>query len=156
MKEAYKFATRYSTDPSTNLGAVIVSPEGEFLSGDANRFPEGVKETKERWERPLKYHYVEHAERNAIYSAAADGMSTYEATMYCPWFACADCARAIIQCGIKKVVGHKFMMDGTPDRWRESIDEAHKMLTEAGVEWEFIDCKIGDIKILFNGEWVFP
>jgi dCMP deaminase len=51
---------------------------------------------------------MEHAERDAIYKAAFVGMQTEGATLYVPWFACADCARAIIAAGITRVVGNSL------------------------------------------------
>ncbi|MFX8778102.1 deaminase, partial [Acinetobacter baumannii] len=87
-----------------------------------------------RWERPLKYQFVEHAERNSIFHAAREGSKLAGSTMYCPWYACADCARAIIQAGIKEVVGHQKCFDLTPGHWKESIANAFQMFEEAGVK----------------------
>lgn len=85
---AYKEATK-SPDPSTQNGAVIVTTAG--TAADCNRFPERVKITDARLERPLKYNFIEHAERNAIFSAARKQLPLLGATMYVPWFACSDC-----------------------------------------------------------------
>src|SRR5687768_3524816 len=119
LQAAYFHASKYSTDPNTQNAAVLIDdmPSGfddsgryilskKIVASGANHFPDGVKELPERWERPIKYSYVEHAERNCIYSAAKRGIKTDGLVMYCPWFACADCARAIIQAGIAEVVGH--------------------------------------------------
>lgn len=153
LRQAYEEAKYLSTDPSTQNGAVLINPEGIVIATAANHFPRGVQETPERWDRPLKYHYVEHAERNALYKAAKLGHKTYGSKMYVPWFACADCARGIIQCGVEEVIGHQKMYDGTPDRWKESIHEAWTMLDEAGVKHRLIVADFG-IKIRFNGqEW---
>lgn len=153
LKMAYK-AAKYSPDPSTQNGAVLVTPTGTVE--DCNRFPERVKVTDDRLERPLKYNFIEHAERNVIYKAARLQMPILGSTMYVPWFACSDCARAIIQSGIHKVVGHQKMIDGTPGHWKESIEAAFTMLGEAGIEMEWIDEDLGCDKILFNGEWFYP
>jgi dCMP deaminase len=70
-----------------------------------NGFPRGVDDdVDERHERPAKYLWTEHAERNAIYNAAAIGAATAGCTMYLPWYPCTGCARAIIQSGISEVV----------------------------------------------------
>ena len=156
LSMAYQYAMKNSTDPSTQVGALLVDDEDTIWMLASNHFPEGVTETKERWERPIKYKYVEHAERNLIYKAAKHGIPTEGKTLYCTWYACADCARAIIQAGIKKVVGHQFMIDNTPEHWRESIDEAFKMLEEAVVECIYVPGDVGDVEILFNGELVRP
>jgi len=57
--------------------------------------------------RPAKYRWTEHAERNAIFSAARMGVSIVGATMYLPWFPCAECARAIVQSGIGALVAYQ-------------------------------------------------
>lgn len=163
LLECYKIA-KNSPDPSTQNGAMIVS-EAWILSQDVdkqlvlgaacNTFPEGVENKPERLRRPLKYSMVEHAERGAVYDAAASGNCTQGATMFVPWFACADCARAIIGAGITHVVGHKVMMDKTPPHWRESIKTAFDMMKEADIYYELIDGKIGGPELLFNGEiWI--
>lgn len=153
---AYNLATR-SPDLSTQLGAVIVNDSGLVVGLGCNEFPKGVKVTTERLvSRPEKYHYIEHAERNAIYNSIVAGESTLGATMFCPWFACADCARGIIQSGIKKVIGHQKMFDNTPERWRESIDNAFVMFDEAGVETELIVHDFGLEPRLFNEQMWTP
>ena len=140
-----------SPDPSPQNGAVIVAHDGVTVS-DCNRFPDKVKLNPERLERPLKYQFIEHAERNVIYKAASLGVSTAGATMYVPWFACSDCARAIIQAKIAHVVGHQRMADNTPDHWKESIANAMIMLTESGVKMTMIPDVLNGPKILFNGK----
>lgn len=155
---AYKAATQ-SPDPSTQNGAVIPY----FLVGReryitaCNTFPEGVQSKPERLERPLKYNFIEHAERNCVFNAAAVGLfgcvNMKDITMYVPWFACSDCARAIICCGIRRVVGHKRMMDATPEHWKESIKHAFDMFKEAKVETVLLPDELPEApKIRFNGE----
>jgi dCMP deaminase len=107
----------------------------------------------DRLERPTKYSFIEHAERNAIYHAARNGERTIGGILYAPWFACADCARAIIQAGITTVVGHKQMFDHAGEyHWNESIAYGNEMLKEAGVETFLYDGPIGNSYALFNGE----
>jgi dCMP deaminase len=155
MKGAYQFA-RNSPDPSTQNGAVLVDfqdprhPDGYFVTGACNTFPNGVRVTHERLERPLKYSVIEHAERNVIYSAAALGEKVRGLTMYCPWFACAECARAIIQSGVIEVVGHQSIFDLPDSRWKESITLAHTLLREADVAIRIVDGKVGEA-IRFDG-----
>ena len=154
LLQAYQEATK-SPDPSTQNGAVIVTTEGVSIY-DHNRFPEKVLYSEGRLERPLKYDFIEHAERNVIYRCAKLGHATHGATMYVPWFACCDCARGIIQAGISHVVGHQRMADDTPDRWKESIGNAMTMLKEAGVQITMIPDFLDGPKILFNGKWWTP
>lgn len=132
LRRAYINASRLSNDPKTTNGSVLV--QGERIIDGANQFPRGVKETPERWERPKKYIYVEHAERQVIFTSARCGWSIQDAKLYCTWYACTDCARAIIQSGIQTVIGHAAMFDFTPDHWRESIQQAFVMFEEAGIE----------------------
>lgn len=170
LRMAYECAYDFSTDPSTQNGAVLVNPfTAEALMEGANHFPKGVEEKKERWERPLKYSYVEHAERNAIFNAAQAGIQTKGLIMYCPWAACTDCARAIIQAGISEVVCHHdpFAPDGmrfgmpVHPQWKESIAIALGMLEEAKVGLRWIDEKLykdneTPLRIRFNGELIVP
>lgn len=123
-----------------------------MLYSAINEFPHGVGYAPERWERPLKYSYIEHAERNVIYKAASSdwGVRTSGLVMVSPWAACADCARGIIQSGIKKLVTQRH--GPNPPHWEESIALADGMLMEAGVEIEIMPPISGCVKILRNGE----
>jgi dCMP deaminase len=151
MMAAYEEA-QGSPDPSTQNGALILNASGLVIARGHNTFPKGVRVTPERLERPLKYSYIEHAERNAILHAARIGAATERATMICPWFACADCGRAIIGAGIERVIGHKRMFDETPERWKNSIDDAWTMFHESGVETVLIDGTLPEAPpIRFNG-----
>ena len=154
MIKAYEEA-RKSPDPSTQNGALVVVNES-FYVGACNTFPIGVMNTPERLVRPLKYNFIEHAERNVLHTAMRAGIRTLGLTMYVPWFACADCGRAIIGAGIYRVVGHKRMLDETPDHWKESITHAMTMLTEAGVKLDYITEKLDIEPILFNGKLWTP
>ena len=144
---AYEEATK-SPDPSTQNGSAL--HVGDIVLLDHNRFPDNVEITPERLERPLKYQYIEHAERNAVYAAAKRGHALEGETLYVPWFACSDCARAIIQAGIAEVVGHQRMFDETPDRWKGSIKEAMTMLREKGVKTTLVTGELNGPEILFN------
>jgi dCMP deaminase len=156
---AYRYASTHSDDPSTHNGAVLVTLSGEIIMG-ANHLPRGVKKTPDRLERPKKYAYMEHAERDTILKAALKGIKTEGATMYVPWYACADCARAIIEAGIVRVVGHKQMFDKTPERWKASIADGDIMLDEAGVMRDVLNVANvavpGEFQVLFDGEYWTP
>jgi dCMP deaminase len=119
-----------SPDPRTQNGAILATPDGEALVSGVNEFPKGVKNTDERWERPNKYFYVEHAERNAIFTALRAGIPTKGNVLVCPWSACADCARAIIQSGISTLIR---LPSENHDHWEESCQKADEMFAEAGV-----------------------
>jgi dCMP deaminase len=155
LRLAYLAAADLSSDPSTQNGAVIVR-DGRVLCRAANQFPAGVAALPERWHRPLKYAFVEHAERNVIYVAAREGIATAGATLFCPWYACTDCARAIIQSGIAEVVGHQLLVDLTYDRWRDTIGVALAMLREAGVRTRHVTGAVGGVRIRFDGREIDP
>ena len=131
-----------SKDRSTKVGAVIVGPDLEVRSTGYNGFPRGVDdEVEDRHERPAKYLWTEHAERNAIYNAARMGTSLRGCTLYlmygpCP---CADCARATIQAGITRiVVPANRPFPGKGQQWEANFLVAREMLFEAGVTiWEY-------------------
>jgi dCMP deaminase len=122
----------WSKDKSTKVGCVIVGSANQILAAGYNGFPRGIDDNvSARHERPVKYMWTEHAERNAIYNAARTGVSLLGSTMYVPWTPCADCARAIIQAGISDL--HTVWDPDAPERWRESFKTAEAMLVEAGV-----------------------
>lgn len=96
-----------SKDPSTKVGACIVSDDHKVLSLGYNGMPTGIDETKIPWNRDgddqyeTKYPYVCHAELNAILNS---NHNLKGATCYVTLFPCNECAKAIIQSGIKKVI----------------------------------------------------
>jgi dCMP deaminase len=97
-------ATR-SKDPNTQVGCIIAGPAHEIRSTGYNSLPRGIRDdVAERLERPTKYLWMEHAERNAIYNAARCGTTMEGCTIYIELMPCMDCARAIVQAGIREVV----------------------------------------------------
>ena len=141
LDDAYYIST-FSNDPSTQIGVVIVDEvNGVKLSSGYNRFPAGIKETKERMrDRDFKYKVIIHAEEDAILRAARTGVGLYGSTIISPFGACNICARAIIAAGIKKIVVHEsalhfsanIMSDGRKE-WAEAIKLANEMFDEAGI-----------------------
>lgn len=152
LRDAYRLAYLNSDDPSTKNGAILLNRFGQIIGSGVNCFPRDVLLHADRLQRPTKYAFMEHAERNAIFAAARQGESTDGGTLYCPWYACSDCARAIIQAGIVRVIGHKQMFDRTPEHWKESIAFGNEMFREAGVEALQYDGLIGECTGLINGE----
>jgi len=123
-----------SEDRSTKTGAIIAAADGFVLSAGCNSLPLGVQDSDARRIRPAKYDWTEHAERNAIYHAAKHGIPLRGSTMYMRWFPCVDCARAVIQSGIIKLVCEKYEGKDDP-RW--AFAAAKTMLEEAGVSIRF-------------------
>ena len=131
-----------SKDPSTKVGCVIVGDDNAILSMGFNGFPRDIDDNLEwRWARPEKYHWVEHAERNAIYNAARNGINLNGARAYLNWEPkpCADCTRALIQVGIKEIIGPNRVFKGKGAGKHYSIDHAEEMLREAGVKIHYIN-----------------
>jgi deoxycytidylate deaminase len=125
---AYGVATA-SPDPSTQNGALACTAHGALVGEAPNDFPPGIDATPERLDRPLKYAYIEHAERGAIYNAARHGHRTH--VLVCPWAACADCARAIVLAGVRILVRHQ--REDATGRWGDSIAVGDEILTAGGV-----------------------
>lgn len=100
---------QYSPDPSTQNAACLVGPNGDLWPGtaDVNRPTDKWIMTEEDWERPRKYSLVGHAERACIFYAARMGIATHDCTMVACWASCAECAIAIVESGIKRLIRHK-------------------------------------------------
>ena len=125
-------AAMRSKDPNTQVGACIVDNENRILSTGYNGFPYGCSDDTFPWEREgtfgdTKYPYVVHAELNAILNAR--GKNLTNSRIYVDLFPCNECAKAIIQAGIKEVI---YLSDkyATTDATLAS----KKMLTSAGVK----------------------
>ena len=129
----------WSKDPSRKIGAIAVGSKGQVLAQGYNGFPRGIADTKERYnDRPTKYKYVVHAEMNCIYNATHNGVSLKGATLYV-WGlpVCSECAKGVIQVGIKHVVMPKD--EGViPLKWTKSFLETAEMFDEVGVTYEKI------------------
>jgi dCMP deaminase len=132
-----RLVATWSKDRSRTCGAVIVDDRNVVVALGWNGFPRGVDDDVDaRHERPAKYLWTEHAERNAIYNAAACGHATRGCTMILPWYPCADCARAIIQAGLVCIVC--IEPDWNDHIWAEAFAVTREMLTEAGVTVRFL------------------
>ena len=135
-KRFLEIATNISTwskDRSTKVGCVIVGPHSEIRSVGYNGFPRGVDDNIDsRHERPIKYKWTEHAERNAIFNAVLSGITLHDCTLYNTWYPCADCARAIIQTGIRTVVCGKAPDNSNPT-YIEDFKVTHAMFSEVGI-----------------------
>ena len=133
----------WSKDPSSRIGAIAVNPiTKQILSGGYNGFPRGIEDTVERLsDRPTKYKYVVHAEANMIYNATYTGVSLNGSHVYIYGLPiCSECAKAIIQVGVKKV----YMLDShviIASRWEESWKLTKDMFKESGIEIELLTIK---------------
>lgn len=125
-----------SKDQSTQIGAVIVGQDNEVLSTGYNSFPRGMDDSiQERQERPEKYFWFEHAERNAIYNAARIGVSLKNSTIYLTsGLPCMDCARGIVNSGVKVVWCKRVCTTKNKEKWEESQAKSMQLLNECGVQ----------------------
>jgi dCMP deaminase len=125
-----------SKDQSTQIGAVVVGEGRNVLSTGYNSFPRGLDDTlQERQERPEKYFWIEHAERNAIYNAALEGVSLKNSTIYLTsGLPCMDCARGIVNSGIKVVWCKRVCTTKNKEKWEESQMKSLQLLNECGID----------------------
>lgn len=126
-----------SDDPSRKVGCFILNQDGDELAHGTNKLPKGCQLLPERVQSPLKYLWIEHAERNAIADAAKRGVSLQNCTLFTNYWPCADCMRMIIQSGITKVVSlHE--PDFEHHRWGQQFQISMQMLEEAGLHHTII------------------
>ena len=129
---------RRSKDPNTHVGCVIAGPDHNIRSTGYNSFPRGIRDdVPERLERPEKYMWIEHGDRNAIYAAARVGTPLEGCTMYLPGLPCMDCGRAIIQVGIVEVVYDQAWQtewEKTTPRYVPDFLRVRILLEEGGVK----------------------
>ncbi len=126
-------AARRSKDPSTQVGACIVSRDNIIISTGYNGMPKGCSDDLFPWERSgetndTKYPYVVHAELNAILNAS--GRDLRDSRIYVALFPCNECAKAIIQSGVREVV---YLSDKYADTM--STLASKRMLDAAGVQY---------------------
>jgi dCMP deaminase len=130
-----KVVAARSKDPNTQIGCVIAGPAHEIRSTGYNSLPRGIRDdVPERLERPTKYLWMEHAERNAIYNAARCGTPLEGCTLYVEIMPCMDCGRAIVQAGIREViVSGARMSQYSSDYYDEHFRNVEVLFQEAGV-----------------------
>ncbi|HHV42673.1 MAG TPA: dCMP deaminase family protein [Clostridiaceae bacterium] len=143
-------AARRSKDPGTQVGACIVSPQNKIVSIGYNGMPFGCSDDVFPWNREgetleTKYPYVCHAELNAILNAS--GRDLQGCRIYVPLFPCNECAKAIIQSGIKKVM---YLSDKYSET--EIVIASKRMLSAAGVELVQLQPEVEEIVLSFRVE----
>jgi dCMP deaminase len=158
IKIMYMVAEK-SKDTKTKVGALIVKDK-RIISTGYNGLCRGVNDNiAGRYERPTKYSWFEHGERNAIFAAARHGIATEGTIMYTNGVPCIDCARAVIQAGITKVIVHKAYEDMSASAARQKCDQSQwkghndvslTMFKEAGVIVEVFRPKV-NAKAYYNG-----
>ena len=154
LQGVYWIASK-SKDPMTKIGAIIVKDK-RIVSSGYNGIPSGVNDALDaRSQRPDKYKWYEHGERNAIYAAARYGIQIEGSSLYTNALPCADCARGIIQSGIKEVYIHKQFGDicniHQRDQWKGHDTVAFDLFNESDTHIFQIDAIIG-CKAYFDGK----
>lgn len=146
-------SAKRSKDPSTQVGACIVNENKKIMSVGYNGFPHGCSDDEFPWERSgcseieTKYPFVCHAELNAILNNA--GASLQGCSIYVALFPCNECAKAIIQSGIKKVY---YLSDKYKDT--DGVKASKKMFDAAGVAYTQLTMSRESIVINFDEKLV--
>lgn len=141
-------ASQRSKDPNTQVGACIVNEENIIISTGYNGFPIGCSDDEYPWDREgedNKYPYVVHAELNAILNA--NGKSMRGSRIYVVLFPCNECAKAIIQSGIKEVI---YLSDKYANS--KNTITSKKMLLSANVLFRKLSTKLDTIILDYNVE----
>lgn len=125
-----------SKDPSTKVGAIILADDGDVISVGFNGFPRGVFDDKSRYQdRPTKLKLIAHAESNAIAQAARKGVSIKGSTLLVTaLYPCTNCAKQVIQSGIRRVLAPAVHAPHTNEEWREERRISEWMFAEAGIQ----------------------
>ncbi len=141
-----KLSALRSKDPSTKVGACIVSVDKRIIGIGYNGMPKGCNDNEFPWTREgdfeeTKYPYVVHAEVNAILNSTK---SLKNAVLYVSLFPCNECAKMIAQVGIKEIVYASDKFDGTP-----SNNASKMILKAAGIVWRQVE----DFEVSINANW---
>ena len=143
-------SARRSKEPSTQVGACIVDDNNKIMSVGYNGFPHGCDDDEFPWDRTgdefdTKYPYVCHAELNAILNNG--GRNLKGCKIYVALFPCNECAKAIIQSGIKEVM---FLSD----KYKDSLNnrESRRMFDAAGVKYTKVKLNRDELKVSFREE----
>jgi len=128
-----------SKDRSTQIGAVVVGEGNEILSTGYNSFPRGLDDNvEERHQRPEKYHFMVHAEANAIVNAAKIGISINKSKIFLTCgIPCSECSKLIINSGIKEIICKNTNDDVIGEIWIESKKKSLEMINECGIKLTF-------------------
>ena len=141
-------AARRSKDPSTQVGACIVSQDNIIISTGYNGMPKGCSDDEFPWDREgeeTKYPYVVHAELNAILNS--NGRDLHGSRIYVALFPCNECAKAIIQSGVREVIYLSDKYAHTP-----TTIASKRMLDAAGVRYTQLKPSMKSITLSFVPE----
>ena len=153
LTDIWNMASQHSADLNTQVASAIVSWSGGIILAGWNEVPPQLASKGYPKCHETKNFCTEHAERRVLYKAVENRLTTDRLQLYTTWAACSECARAIIQFGIKRVVTFRRLVYRTSPSWEQSIREGLTMMRDAGIQvvgWN------GEIhthrSIRFNGE----
>jgi dCMP deaminase len=132
LMELAERAASKSPNKIRQVGAVIMLCDGGGPIAACNTFPKGIADLDWRHDGDGRFVWMEHAERNAIFDAARRGRALAGATIASTFFPCIDCARAIVQTGIARLVSPEPALDDAV--WGASFVRSRIILEEGGVE----------------------
>ncbi len=141
-------SARRSKDPGTQVGACIVSPQKKIVGVGYNGFPTGCSDDSMPWAREgdfldTKYPFVCHAELNAILNSI--GRDLQDCCIYVALFPCNECAKAIIQSGIKEIVYLSDKYSRT-----DPVKASKMMLTQSGVTFRALKLDNESLTLVFR------
>lgn len=137
IRAAQFTAVKQSPDPHTAVGCWLMSASGpDVLSTGYNTFPDNIDNTFARWERPLKYSYVVHAECNAIAAAARNGICIDNCRAVITLFPCLCCCKLLIQCGVSCIIVP--YPDWNNMKWKDEFKLSRELLDEAKIPIHFV------------------
>ena len=151
MTMVYLVASK-SKDKRTKIGAVVVGPNKEIRSTGYNGFVRGLDDLNfKRQKKGEKNYWYEHAERNSIYNATLIGASLSDCIMYTQGVPCMDCARGIVQSGIKEVVVDKKWVTNNLKKFGKRDRRTIEMFDEVGVALRKYEPAYVEIKKINDG-----
>ena len=141
-------SAKRSKDPNTQVGACIVNQNNKIMSVGYNGLPKGCSDDEFPWGRTgdqldTKYPYVCHAELNAILNSRGGDLEGCR--IYVPLFPCNECAKAVIQSGIKEVIYISDKYADTP-----AIYASKRMFTSAGVKLTKLECQFPELTLSYR------
>lgn len=155
--DVWNLASQHSQDTNTQVASALVSWAGGIVLAGWNEVPSQLVKVGYPKNTETKNYCTEHAERRVLFKANENRLTTDRLQMYGTWIACAECARAIIQFGIRRVVTFRRLVERTPLRWSDSVREGLTMMRDSGIQLVGWSGTINTTRVIrFNGEIVSP
>ena len=158
LQDVWGVAAKHSSDPRTQVGAALVLQGGAgIVLSSWNKVPQRVRLTGDNLAIESKNYCTEHAERSVIFKALQNKLPTDGLHMYCTWAACAECSRAIVEFGIRRVVTLRRLVERTDPKWEPSVRAGLQMMRDSGIDLVGWSGDLGSKEsIRFSGETLTP